>query len=43
MLEFRLELLMVKFESMRMSEEETVINFNGRLCNKANESLLLGK
>ena len=32
MLESMLELLMAKFENLRMSEEETINDFNGRLC-----------
>ena len=39
--ESRLELLIAKFENLRMSEEETINDFNGKLCDIANESFAL--
>ena len=38
-----LELLTAKFEILGMSEKETIDDFNGRLCNIANESFSLGE
>ena len=38
--ESKLELLMPKFENLRISEE-TISDFNGRLCDIANESFAL--
>ena len=40
--ESRLELLTAKFENLAMSEEEIINDFNGRLCDIANESFSLG-
>ena len=40
-LESSLELLTTKFENLRMSEEETISDFNGKLCDNANESFFL--
>ena len=39
--ESMLELLTAKFENFRMNEEETIKNFNGKLCNIANELFAL--
>ena len=39
--ESRLELLTKKFENLRMSEEENINDFNGKLCNVDNESFAL--
>ena len=41
--ESRLELLTAKFENLRMSEDQTTSDFNGRLCDIANESFALGE
>ena len=41
--ESMLELLTAKFENFRMNEEETIISFNGKLCNIANELFALGE
>ena len=41
--ESRMELLTTKFENLQMSEEETFNDFNGRLCDIANESFDLGE
>ena len=40
-LEYRLELLSIKFDNLRMNEEETNNDFNGKLCDIANESFSL--
>ena len=37
----KLDLLTTKFENLWMSEEETNSDFNGKLCNIANESFSL--
>ena len=37
----KLELLTAKFENLQMSEEETIKDFSGRLCDIANESFAL--
>ena len=39
--ESKFEILMKKFENLWMSEEETISDFNEKLCNKANESFSL--
>ena len=39
----RLELLTAKFENLRMSEEKTINDFNGKLCDIANELFALGE
>ena len=39
--ESRLELLIAKFENLRMSEKETISDFNGKLFDIANESFAL--
>ena len=41
--ESRFELLIAKFKNLRMSEEETINEFNGKLCDIANESFALGE
>ena len=41
--ESKLELLTAKFKNLQMSEEETIKDFNGRLCGIANESFALGE
>ena len=41
--ESRLELLTTKFENLRMSEDQTTSDFNGRLCDIDNESFALGE
>ena len=38
----RLELLTTKFENLRMSKE-TISDFNGKMCDIANESFALGE
>ena len=43
MYESRLELLRAKFMNLRMSEEETINNINGRLCDIEIESFSLGE
>ena len=40
--ESRLELFTSKIKNLRMSEEETINNFNGKRCYLANESFSLG-
>ena len=35
------EFLTTKFENLRINEEETINNFNGKLCDIANESFAL--
>ena len=41
--ESRLELLTTKFKNLWMSEEETINDFNGRLCDIANKSFTFGE
>ena len=43
MCEFGLELFTAKFENLRMSEEETINDVNGKLCYIANELFALGE
>lgn len=40
--DLRLELLTPKFEYLRMMEDETIDEFNARICNIANDSFSLG-
>lgn len=39
----RLQLLATKFENLKMEDDETIIEFNMRLLDIANESLALGE
>lgn len=39
----RLQLLTTKFENLRMTEDETISEFNSRLCDLSNESFALGE
>ena len=39
--ESKLEILITKFENLRMSEEETINDLNGKLCNIGNGSFAL--
>ena len=41
--ESRLELLTIRFQNLQINEEETIIDFNGRLCDIVNESFTLGE
>ena len=41
--ESRLELLTAKFTNLQMIEEETINDFNGRLCDIASESFAIGE
>ena len=43
MRESRLEFLTTKFENLRMSDEETISDLNGRLCDIRNELFALGE
>ena len=39
----KLQILTTRFENIRMNEEQSVIEFNARLCDIANEAFTLGK
>ena len=38
----KLQLLATRFEKLRMLEDETISDFNSKLCDIANESFALG-
>ena len=39
----KLQILTTRFENLKMEEEETITNFNGHLCDIANEAFALGE
>ena len=41
--ESKLELITIRFENLRMSEEETISDFTRKLCDRGNESFALGE